>query len=171
MSKKKVLVVSTGGTIEKSYCEENGSLENRQSQLKLRLLSKLRLPHTEIEVIELMAKDSLFMNDDDRLKIGQFIKEQFSVNRPIVVIHGTDTMEVTARYCFEQFPNPSIPVIFTGAMRPAGFEDSDATQNFVEALMASQIVSPGYYVSFHGHLFNVPNVRKNKTTGSFEEVK
>jgi L-asparaginase len=61
-------------------------------------------------------------------------------------------------------------VILTGAMKPLGFDDSDAKQNVVEAIYAARLVSAGYYISFHGRLFKVPNVRKNKQRGTFEEI-
>ena len=161
---------STGGTIEKSYSELEGSLENRESIFKDKLLHKLRLPHTEVALKEIMAKDSLFMTEADREVICRQVQGQFSKGVPIVVLHGTDTMELTARYCFENSPNPSVPVIFTGAMKPMGFEDSDGPQNIIESLMACHIVRPGYYICFHNHLFLVPDVTKDKATGTFRRT-
>lgn len=167
MKKKQILVLTTGGTIEKSYDELDGSLENRESLLKSLLLSKLRLPHTEVELQEVMAKDSLHMTEEDRHLIYERIIHHSLQGRPIIVLHGTDTMEKTAEHCFKQDPVPRVPVIFTGAMRPVGFEDSDARQNFTEALMAAHLLEPGFYISFHNHLFKVPKVTKNKQQGTF----
>lgn len=169
MQHKSVIILTTGGTIEKSYSEFDGSLKNRQSMLKNRLLAKLRLPHTEVLLQEIMAKDSLHMTEQDRELILRTVVEQFSKNIPILVLHGTDTMENTAEYCFDRCPEPPVPIIFTGAMKPMGFEDSDAAQNFIEAMMAAHIASPGFYISFHSHLFKVPNVKKNRKRRTFEE--
>ena len=96
MDQNRVIVLTTGGTFEKSYSEREGSLSNRESQLKHRLLSRLRLPNTEIEVHEIMAKDSLDMTDEDRQWILQKVTEYSKQNVPILVLHGTDTMEQTA---------------------------------------------------------------------------
>lgn len=170
MEKTKVTILTTGGTIEKSYSEFDGSLKNRQSLLKNKILSKLRLPHTEIMVFEMMAKDSLDMNDADRELIWQTIEQKFHEHHPILVLHGTDTMEVSLRYCFEKNPHPPVPVIFTGAMMPMGFEGSDALQNFCEALALSQVIAPGFYISFHSHLFKAPLVTKNRKRRTFEET-
>lgn len=167
MKKQSVFVLTTGGTIEKSYDESDGSLENRQSLLKNLLLSRLRLPHTEVHLQEIMAKDSLFMTDQDREAICTKIQEVAKLLQPIVVLHGTDTMEETANYCYKHFSDPPVPVIFTGAMRPMGFEDSDARQNFTEALMVSQLTQPGIYISFHNCLFEAPNVTKSRELGTF----
>ncbi len=169
--KQQVCIFTTGGTIEKSYCENDGSIKNHESLLKEKLIKKLRLPHTEITVKEIMAKDSLDMTDEDRLSIFKFLKTHFnSHNEPVVILHGTDTMENTLKFCHKHMPRPPVAVIFTGAMRPAGLDDTDATQNFTEALFAAQIVPPGFYISFHGQLFNAPNVTKNRDLNTFEET-
>ena len=168
MKQQRVLIFSTGGTIEKSYNEFDGSLKNRQSLLKRRLLSRLRLPHTEVRLVEVMAKDSLHMNDEDRKIIYDHITDEFSRKAPIVVLHGTDTMEVTAEFCFDHCPQPPVPVVFTGAMKPMGFDDSDATQNFTEAMAVVHVLAPGFYVSFHNRVFSVPKVQKNRRRRTFE---
>lgn len=171
MEKRDVLVISTGGTVEKSYHELEGSFKNRESIFKKRLLEHLRLPYTRVHFLEIMAKDSLDMDDKDRQEIGLRLKEQFSKQMPIVVLHGTDTMELTLQHCFKYFSNPPVPVIFTGAMRPMDFTHSDGPQNIIESLMAAQLAAPGYYISFHNRLFVAPKVRKNREKGTFEEVK
>lgn len=163
-------ILTTGGTIEKTYDESEGSLENRDTIVRNKILQKLRLPYTDISVKGIMSKDSLFMDDADRAFICEAIKETAELGNPIVVLHGTDTMSVTAKYCFDHFKNVSVPVVFTGAMKPMGFDDSDAAQNVIEAVFAARLMKPGYYLTFHGKLFNVPNVRKNKDLGTFEEI-
>lgn len=171
MTTQNVTILTTGGTIEKSYNEFDGSLKNRQSLLKKRLLSRLRLPHTEVRLLELMAKDSLHMTDEDREIIYRAITIEFQRRQPVVVLHGTDTMEVTAEYCFDHCPEPPVAVVFTGAMKPMGFEDSDAVQNFAEAMAVCQVLTPGFYVSFHNRVFKVPEVQKNRRRRTFEEKK
>lgn len=163
-------VLATGGTIEKIYDEFEGSLQNRETIVKNKILQRLRLPYTEITVKQIMSKDSLFMDDNDRAFIMNSIIEHEKEKHPIVVLHGTDTMDLTAKYCFENHRNVSVPVVFTGAMKPLGFDDSDAAQNVIEAIFAARILPPGYYSTFHGRLYKVPNFRKNKQRGTFEEI-
>lgn len=124
--KFEILVFATGGTIEKTYNEFDGSLENRGTSIKNRILSKLRLPTTLIEVWPLMSKDSLHLTDQDRSLICDNVKANANGHRPIVVLHGTDTMTVTAEFCWQHIPAPTVPIVFTGAMIPMGFEDSDS---------------------------------------------
>lgn len=170
VKKKSIIILTTGGTIEKSYSEFDGELKNRNSLLKNRLLSRLRLPHTDVELEEIMAKDSLHMTTDDREKICQVVMQKLSLKKPILILHGTDTMDQTGKYLFENIQNLEVPVVLTGAMKPMGFEDSDATQNLVEAMTACQLAKPGVYISFHNHLFKVPNVRKNRQRRTFETL-
>jgi len=163
-------ILTTGGTIEKIYDEFEGSLQNKDTIVKNKILQKLRLPYTQIEVKQIMSKDSLFMDDADRTSILESIKNYSFSGHPIVVLHGTDTMDITSKFCFDNFKDIKVPVVFTGAMKPLGFDDSDAAQNVIEAIFAGRILKPGYYVTFHGKLFTVPNFRKNKKLGTFEEI-
>ncbi len=168
--KTPLFILATGGTIEKIYDEFEGSLQNRDTIVKNKIVEKLRLPWTEITVKQIMSKDSLVMDDNDRDFIANSIIAHEKGNHPIVVLHGTDTMDLSSKHCFEKHPNVTVPVVFTGAMKPLGFDDSDAAQNVIEAIFAARILKPGYYVTFHGKLFTVPNFRKNKTKGTFEEI-
>lgn len=163
-------ILTTGGTIEKIYDEFEGSLQNKDTIVKNKILQKLRLPYTEIQVKQIMSKDSLFMDDKDRASILESIKTYSRFGNPVIVLHGTDTMDLTSRFCFENFKEIQVPVVFTGAMKPLGFDDSDAAQNVIEAIFAARILAPGYYVTFHGKLFTVPKFRKNKQLGTFEEI-
>ena len=165
-----LFILTTGGTIEKIYDEFEGSLQNKDTIVKNKILQKLRLPYTEIQVKNIMAKDSLYMDDKDREEILSNIKTYSKFGNPIVVLHGTDTLDITAKFCFDNFKEIGVPVVFTGAMKPLGFDDSDAAQNVIEAIFAARIMKPGYYATFHGTLFTIPNVRKNKTKGTFEEI-
>lgn len=167
---KPLTLLTTGGTIEKIYDENEGSLHNRDTIIKNKILQKLRLPYMDIQVHSIMAKDSLYMDDADRELICKEIKFYNEKNIPIVVLHGTDTMDLTSSYCHEKYPKPKVAVVFTGAMKPMGFDDSDATQNVVEAIFAANTLSPGYYVTFHGRLYHVPGFRKNRERGTFEAI-
>ena len=165
---RKITILTTGGTIEKTYDEIEGSLYNRETVIKNRIQENLRGPYVKLEVKSLMNKDSLDMDEQDRGIIHKAIKRFSEYGNPIVVLHGTDTMQQTAELVQKEMSECSVPVIFTGAMKPLGFIDSDAIQNVTEAMFAAQIVKPGVYISFHNRLFSVPGVRKNKMNRTFE---
>ena len=165
--KQDVVIVTTGGTIDKSYDEFDGTLENRQSQIRDLLVERLRLPYTFLHVFSVMSKDSLHMTDFDRALLLKSLTHHQDKGHPIVVLHGTDTMAKSAELIAKKL-KPKVAIVFTGAMKPMGFYDSDATQNVTESLLAAKLLSPGVYISFHNRIFNVPGVRKNKDLRTFE---
>ena len=166
----RVALLTTGGTIEKRYVEQDGSMENTEPQIR-RCLRLLRLPSTDIHVEELMNKDSLVMTEDDRAAIAERVLAHAATGTPVVVTHGTDTVVETGKVVAErlsaELPSLHTPVLFTGAMTPFGIEGSDALQNLAEALLASRLLSAGVYLSFHGEVFPIADVRKNKETSRF----
>ncbi len=167
--KFKIIMLSTGGTIEKTYDEIAGALENRDSITERRVIKKLRIPYTDVECHTIMSKDSLDMEDTDRQEICDQIEFFQERGHPIVVLHGTDTMTKTLYYCAERLTSIKIPVIFTGAMRPQEFEDTDAFQNITEALISAKILSPGFYLIFHNRVFpSTLNIFKNVRKATFE---
>ena len=167
-TKQKVFVITTGGTIEKIYDEESGTLANRGSVLQ-QMVGRLRLPYTTIQNYDLLCKDSLEMTDKDRQMILLAVENLLEHNTPILILHGTDTMEQTAIYLFNNLPHLTVPIILTGAMKPFGFENSDALQNFTEALLACSLIAPGLYISMHGRVHPLPGVAKNREKGTFEK--
>ena len=96
----KIQIISTGGTIEKTYDEFDGSLENKTTQLEKRILSRLRLPDCSFEVTPILSKDSLYFDDKDRELVAKTIEEKLKLSdvSAVLVIHGTDTMVKTADY-------------------------------------------------------------------------
>ncbi len=160
MGKKRILVISCGGTLEKTYDEGDGVLSNRESVIKERLFKRLRLPHTRIELNLIMAMDSLDMTDEHRQILVDAI-DQDQGQSPIVVIHGTDTMDQSASYVMKKIKRPKIPIVFTGSMKPLEMADTDAIQNAIEAIMVASLKEPGVYISFHGKVFQGDKAKKD----------
>ncbi len=86
----------------------------------------------------------------------------------IVVIHGTDTMALTARVLGEAALSKT--VVLTGAMIPFAIQGSDALYNLGFACAAAQLLSPGVYIAMNGTIFAWDNVRKNTQSGVFERL-
>src|SRR5713101_6155086 len=101
---KTVYVITTGGTIEKSFCERTGKLGNIECKVK-RYLDQLRLPHTHVEVLSLLSKDSLKITTEDRQLLLAAILERVQLGCPVVVTHGTDTVLETARELERSLPD------------------------------------------------------------------
>jgi L-asparaginase len=165
-----VTLITTGGTIEKTYDELSGELANRRSIVR-RMLSELRLEETEVNVLELMSKDSQFLTDEDRSRIVEVVRAMCGVGEGegggIVILHGTDTLAVTGQWLSEKIPEPRVPVVLTGAMRPFEMKQSDALQNLTEAIFASGVLPAGIYCVAHGRVLSFPGVRKDPERGTF----
>ena len=64
----KIAVIMTGGTIAKTYDPRKAVLRNVDPVIK-RLVRSLRLEDTKVSFKELMRKDSLDLDQDDRARI------------------------------------------------------------------------------------------------------
>jgi len=161
-----IYLITTGGTIEKVYSEQTGTVQNLDNKID-RYLSRLRLPDADLRVVPLMNKDSLEMTDFDREVILSKIKELVPESAPIVITHGTDTMVQTGLYLQRALPQLTIPIVLTGAMTPLGFEGSDGLQNLTESLFAVRLLNPGIYVVIHNQSFPVDRVHKDQSLARF----
>lgn len=157
---KTIYILSTGGTIEKVYSEQTGSVANLGNKLE-RYLQSLRLPDAEINIVPLMNKDSLEMTDKDRVLLLGMVQAILKENVPLVITHGTDTMVQSGQYLERALPSLQVPIVMTGAMTPLGFEGSDGLQNLTESLLAVRLLTPGIYVVMHGQIFPVSRVQKD----------
>ena len=160
-----VKIFITGGTFDKEYDEINGRLYFNDTHLPEILdLGRCDL---EVSVRTLMMVDSLEMTDHDR----ELIKDACHrcEEKRIVITHGTDTMEVTARMLGEAKIDKTI--VLTGAMIPYKFGSSDGLFNLGTALAFVQSLPAGVYVAMNGRYFTWQNVRKNRAKGTFEELK
>ena len=167
---RKITLITTGGTIEKTYDEQSGELANRRSIVR-RMLSELRLEDTEVNVFELMSKDSQDLTEADRQRIVEAVRAigpcgEGEANG-IVVLHGTDTLAVTGERLYAEIQEPRVPIVLTGAMRPFEMKQSDALQDLTEALFAAGILPPGVYCVAHGRALPFPGVRKDYARGTF----
>ncbi|MCH5600033.1 asparaginase domain-containing protein [Niabella ginsengisoli] len=160
-----IRIFITGGTFDKEYNMLNGKLYFKDTHLH-ELLEKGR-NLTPVEIRTLMMIDSLEMTDEDRELIA-YQCEQCEEER-IVITHGTDTMDQTAKVLAQTVKNKT--VVITGAMIPIKFGSSDGLFNLGSALAFAQTLPHGVYVAMNGRYFNWDNVRKNKQTGVFEELK
>ena len=161
-----VYLICTGGTIEKVYSEQSGSVENLDSKID-RYLRLLRLPDLEVRTVILMNKDSLEMSDDDRQQLLAVVRGKLSEGAPIVITHGTDTMIESGLLLQAGLPDLRVPVVLTGAMTPLGFERSDGLQNLTESLFAARVLGPGVYVVMHNQVFPVEHARKDRELARF----
>ncbi len=162
----KLTILTTGGTIDKTYDEFQGNLRNQHSAIDV-ILDSLRTPDLDVSHIEVMHKDSLDLTAEDRRVIANAVHEAIPDSDAVIILHGTDTLEDTGELLCAEFGDVGIPVIFTGAMRPYEFRDTDAVQNVTEALLAARLVDGGIYVAMHNRILRFPGVTKDRKALSF----
>ncbi len=166
MKKRRICIISTGGTIEKTYDELEGVLQNRVSVLDV-MLASLELKHLDIVRVPLMRKDSLDMTPEDHTLIARTAAAMSEAHDGVIVVHGTDRLTVTGDRMVELLGRPRVPIVLTGAMRPWELRRTDALQNLTEALMAVQLLPPGVFAVMHGSALAFPGVRKDYKLGTF----
>lgn len=161
----RVAIISTGGTIEKTYQPDSGVLANEMSVLD-HMLAQLRTPDLDVSRVLLMNKDSLDMTPADHELIAATAHDHAHSVDGIVVVHGTDRMAESGEMT-HSMGNPAAPIVFTGAMRPYELRNTDALQNLVEALLAVRLVEPAVYVAMHNRVLRFPGVMKDREAGTF----
>jgi L-asparaginase len=155
-----VLVLTTGGTIDKIYFDANSEFEVGKSMVG----ELLRQAHVTVDVAvrELMRKDSLDMDDADRALVRAAVES--SDETRVVITHGTDTMTDTARALLGI---PGKTIVMTGALAPARFAVTDATFNVGMAFAAVQTLPSGVYIVMNGHVFDATKVKKDREANRF----
>ena len=160
MPQQPILVLTTGGTIDKAYFDALSEYRIVDSGIPA-LLAEARVA-VPFRVVELMRKDSLDLTDADRALIAAAAREASETR--VIVTHGTDTMTETAR-ALAAIPGKT--VVLTGALSPARFAESDAAFNLGMAFAAAQTAAPGVWIAMSGEVFDGLKVRKDREAGRF----
>ncbi len=158
-----LLIVTTGGTIDKIYFDDKSDFQVGDPQIG-RMLEELGVAF-RFRVIPIIRKDSLHITDGDRELIRATIAAQPA--RHVLLTHGTDSMVETARV-LASIPDKTI--VLTGALSPARFRGSDAEFNIGTAVGAVQAKPPGVYVAMNGRIWDPLKVRKNVEANRFEPL-
>ena len=166
MARKRICIISTGGTIEKTYDELEGVMANEVSVLDV-MLAQLELTGVEVAKVPLMNKDSLLMTPRDHDLIARTAGNMAEAYDGVVIVHGTDRLANTGERVVEVLPDLGVPIVLTGAMRPYELKRTDAMQNLTESLLAAQVMDPGVYVAMHNRVLRFPGVVKDRSKGTF----
>ncbi|HVR89785.1 MAG TPA: asparaginase domain-containing protein [Novosphingobium sp.] len=163
MDQHPILILTTGGTIDKAYFDALSEYQIVDSAIALLLKqARVALP---FRVEEVCRKDSLELTDADRADIAE--RARAAPETRIVITHGTDTMTDTAKVLAAI---PGKTMVLTGALAPARFAESDAAFNLGMALATAQVAAPGVYIAMSGQVFDGLRVRKDREAGRFVAV-
>ena len=162
---KKIKIISTGGTFNKVYNKFTGELDIDIESNGVIEIMKIWFSNYEIESI--IGKDSLFIDNNDREKIYNRIMEIDSDK--IIIIHGTDTIDLTAKYLAKK--DISKKIVLTGAMIPYSINPIEATANLSSAIgYINGIDKDGIYISLNGVMGDYREIIKDRANGRFMEI-
>jgi len=158
----KILIISTGGTFNKVYNPKTGTLDIDKTSKALQHIASKWL--CEFEILNIIGKDSLEMSNHDRLELLSTIHQ--SSYQKIIIIHGTDTMDVTAEYLADAELEKTI--VLTGAMIPYSIDPTEATANLASAYgYIHALEKEGVFIAMNGVMDSYEKVRKNRKEGKF----
>jgi L-asparaginase len=160
---EEILIVTTGGTIDKVYFDQKSDYQVGQTIIGS-LLNEAQVTHP-YRIMEVLQKDSVDLNDADRQTIHSAIVGDLSTL--IIVTHGTDTMMDTAQYLSDI---EGKTIIMTGSLAPARFAMTDAMFNVGMAVAAVQAMYHGVYIAMNGPIFPAKSVIKNRNMNGFERT-
>jgi L-asparaginase len=166
VSKAKILLIYTGGTIGMRKDFETGALKAFNFSKLLQRIPELKQLDCEIETISFEHPiDSSNMNPENWAKIAAIIEEHYVVFDGFVVLHGSDTMSYSASALSFMLENLSKPVIFTGSQLPIGDLRTDAKENLITAIQIASLRENGKAVIREVCLyFEYKLYRGNRTT-------
>ena len=159
----KITVLNTGGTFNKRYNPITGQLEVPSDNIALDKIIKSCF-NVEFDIKNIVSKDSLDFTQEDRKAILENIKN--STSDKIIIIHGTDTVDLTAKFIDGKVEGKKI--VFTGAMVPMSIDEVEATMNFSQAIgFLNAPIENGIYLSMHGSVIEYSKLKKDRSVGQF----
>jgi L-asparaginase len=165
--KMEICLFACGGTVDKAYGAGAGVYDLHIGEpFAFDCLKKMGPGATWYQK-SLLKKDSLDMNEEDRLNVARACKGAAAPR--IIVTHGTDTMIDTARQLAEWGLYRNRCIVLTGALRPACMKDSDAEFNLGLAFGAVLSKPNGIWIAMHG-IHRWDQCRKDPKTGMFVPI-
>jgi len=161
-----VLILNSGGTFNKRYNPISGEMEVPYDNYAVeKIVNSLEI---DFDLAGVVYKDSLDMDMDDRKMVASIIME--SKDDSFIIIHGTDTMDITAEFLSEIFDDRII--VLTGAMKPFEIDKIESSLNLgISIGFLKGCKNNGIYICMNGYVELWSNIEKNKQKGKFELVK
>ena len=166
LSKAKILLIYTGGTIGMKKDFETGALRAFNFSKLLQRIPELKQLDCEVKTISFDKPiDSSNMNPEKWAKIATIIADNYPSFDGFVVLHGSDTMSYSASALSFMLENLAKPVIFTGSQLPIGDLRTDAKENLITAIQIASLRENGKPVISEVCLyFEYKLYRGNRTT-------
>lgn len=135
MSKPRILVIYTGGTIGMVEDSETGVLNPFDFTHLTDQIPEIRKFNYQIDSISFdPIIDSSNMEPAVWVRLAKLIESHYEGYDGFVILHGSDTMAFTASALSFMLENLSKPVILTGSQLPIGMIRTDGKENFITAI-------------------------------------
>ncbi len=171
VKKKRILMLTTGGTIASLSSEEGLAPGLAGFDLQKRV-NYLLYDCYDVTVKDILHLDSSNIQPEEWTFIGQHVYDNATSYDGIVITHGTDTMAYTASILSFMLHNIPIPVVLTGSQLPLTHPLTDAYDNLRYAFAMAASSVPGVFLSFNRKIILGCRAVKVRTTGfdAFESV-
>lgn len=168
--KKKILLLTTGGTIA-SVPTTEGLAPGLDGNALTTYLTGLQEQY-EIEVRDILHLDSSNIQPEEWQFIAQNIYAAREDYDGIVITHGTDTMAYTASVLSFMLRGIAIPVVLTGSQLPIQHPMTDGLENLRLAFAMAAAGRAGVFVAFDRKVMLGSRAVKTRTTdfNAFESV-
>ena len=165
---KKILILNTGGTFNKEYNQNNGNLEVLKNSSYVNIiLNDIYKTNKQPKIKTIISKDSLEIKTKHRELMVKNINE--SKEKRIIIIHGTDTMNETAKYINKKIKNKTI--VLVGSMQPFSISKIEATANLMMGIgFIESKNKKGVYICMNGIVDKYKKVKKDYENAVFKRV-
>ena len=169
--KPEILIIQTGGTIDKRYPRQPGAHAFKVGESAVRAILCRVQPEIRHHLEPMFQLDSNEMTHEHREAIAAFcVNSGMSM---IVITHGTDTMIKTAthlslrlRLMTDEMPI----VVLTGSALPASDRETDAEFNLGFACGVVQTLTPDVYIAMQGRVYTWNGVERDSNGRFIEKV-
>lgn len=171
MTKKKILMIGTGGTIA-SKITPNGLDPQLTSEEILAFIPGISAI-CEVDTLQICNIDSTNIAPDIWVLMTYTIREKYEQYDGFVVTHGTDTMAYTAAALSYMIQDSPKPIIITGAQKPINVEITDSKTNLFDSfLYAASDSASGVQIVFNGKVILGTRARKthSKSFQAFSSI-
>lgn len=135
MSKSKVLLIYTGGTIGMMQDAKTGQLKPFDFKHLTEQIPELNKFDVTLSAVSFDNPiDSSDMQPAVWIEIAKMIEKNYDKVDGFVVLHGSDTMSFTASALSFMLENLNKPVILTGSQLPIGMIRTDGKENLITAI-------------------------------------
>ena len=169
--KKKILIVSTGGTIACSE-SENGLVPTATAEAFLAYLPDRMTGDFDISLLDLFQLDSSSIGPSHWIQMAEAIRSRYDEFDGFLITHGTDTMAYSASALSFLLAGARKPIVLTGAQLPADVPGSDGPSNLKTAFQAFYTGFTGVMVAFCSQLIRGCRASKLRTHSfnAFESI-